>query len=142
MPWPSLLDCKQCQLLEPLSEPIDIKDIKRGVRGGSLSPPGAAGATFQYSAASLCCLPDRLGAVMIPVADVLGMEGPSAKVLFEAGSAPELSDCASEPHNMWKDASSVIALTAVTMSSWSGLDTQGSAAEGCWLSLDAKLACT
>jgi len=70
----------------------------------------------------LYCLPDRLGATIVAVADVLGMEGPSATVLSEAGSARELSDCASEAHNKLKDASSVTALTAVTMSSCSGMD--------------------
>ena len=46
---------------------------------------------------------------MFPAADVVGMEGLSAAVL-------------SEPHNKWNDASPVSALTAVTMSSCSGLD--------------------
>ena len=79
---------------------------------------------------------------IVAVADVVGMEGLSATVLSEAGSAPEPSDCASEPHNKWNDASPVTALTAVTMSSCSGLDKQVQSAEGCWLSSDAKLACT
>ena len=77
----------------------------------------------------MCYLPDRLGAAIVAVADVLGMEGPSATVLSEAGSAAELSDCASEPHNKWKDASSLTALTAVTMSSSSGLGKQVQSAE-------------
>ena len=88
----------------------------------------------------LCgCLPDRLGAAIVAVADVVGMEELSATVLSEAGSAPELSDCASEPHNKLNDASPV---TAVTMSSCSGSDKQVQSAEGCWLSSGAKLACT
>ncbi|DBA88496.1 TPA: hypothetical protein ACH3X2_14255 [Trebouxia sp. C0005] len=66
----------------------------------------------------------------------------SATGLSEAGSASELSDRASEPHGKWNNASPVTALIAVTMSSCSGLDKQVQSVEGCWLSSDAKLACT
>jgi len=107
-----------------------------------LSPPRAAGGTFQYSVAGLCCLLDRLGAAVVAAADVVGMEGLSATVLSVAGAAPELSDCAPEPYNKWNDASPMTALTAVTMSACSGFDRQVQSAEGCWLSSDAKLACT
>ncbi len=62
-----------------------------------MSPPGAAGGTSQYSAAGLCCLPVRLGAAVVVVADAVSTEGLLAEVLSEAGSAAELSDCASEP---------------------------------------------
>jgi len=106
-----------------------------------LTPPGAAGGTFQYSAAGLCCLPDSLGAAIVAVADVFGMEGLSATALSVAKGAPKLSDCVSEPYNKWNDASSVTALAAVTMTSCSGFDKQVQSAEGCWLSYDAKLAC-
>ncbi len=41
--------------------------------------------TFQYSAAGLCCLRDRLGTAIVAVADVAGMEGLFATVLFETG---------------------------------------------------------
>ncbi len=103
---------------------------------------GAAGPAFQYSAAGLCCLPDRLGADILAVADVVGIEGLSATGLSEIGSAAETSDCASEPHNKWNDASPVPSLTAVTMSSCSRLHKQVQSAEGYWLNSDAKLACT
>ena len=49
-----------------------------------MTPPGAAGGTVQYSAAGLCCLPDRLEAAVVAVADVVGMEGLSATVLSVA----------------------------------------------------------
>ncbi len=84
-------------------------------------------------------LPVRLGAAAVAVAAV---EKLSAAVLSEAGPATGPSDCASEPHIKWKDATPVTALTAVTMSSCSGLDKQVQSAEGCWLSSDANLACT
>ncbi len=90
----------------------------------------------------MCCLPDRLEAAIVAVADVVGMEGLSATELSVAGAAPELSDCASEPYNEWSDASPVTALTAVTKSSCRGFDKQVQSAEGSWLSSDAKLACT
>ncbi len=90
----------------------------------------------------MCCLSDRLGAAVVAVADVVGMEGLSATVLSVAGAAPELSDRASEPYNKWNDASPVTALIAVTMSACSGFDRQVQSVEGCWLSSDAKLACT
>jgi len=144
MPWPSLQDCKQCRPLLPFSEAIDIETeaVERGVWGGSLSPPGAAGGTFQYSAAGLCCLLVPLGAAIVAVANAAGMEGLFPAVLSEAGPAAEPSDRASEPHNKWSDASPVTALTAVTMSSCSGLDKQVQSAERCWLSSDANLAYT
>jgi len=34
----------------------ETEAVERGFWGGSLSPPGAAGGAFQYSAAGLCCL--------------------------------------------------------------------------------------
>jgi len=79
----------------------------------------------------LCCLPDRLEAAVVAVADVVGMEGLSATVLSVAGAAPELSDRASEPYNKWNDASPVTALTAVTMSACSGFDKVGMHIEDC-----------
>ena len=72
--------------------------MESGVWGGSLSPPRGCWGTFQLSAAGLCCLPDSLAAAILAVADVVGMEGLSATALSEARSAPEPSDCASEPH--------------------------------------------
>ena len=90
----------------------------------------------------MCCLPDRLGAAIVAIADAVGMEGLSAALLSEAGSVAEPSDFASESDNKWKDASPVTALTAVTMSSCTGLNKQVQSAAGCWLSSDAKLACT
>ena len=66
---------------------------------GWLIEPWAAGRIFQYNATGLCCLSDRLGAAITAVADAVGMEGLSAAVLSEAGSAAEPYDCASEPHS-------------------------------------------
>ena len=85
---------------------------------GSVIPMTTTAVPFCYS---LCCLSDRLGAAVVAVADVVGMEGLSATVLSVAGAAPELSDRASEPYNKWNDASPVTALIAVTMSACSGL---------------------
>ena len=84
-----------------------------------MSPPRGCRGHFLYSAAGFCCLPDCLGAVMVSVTDVVGMEELSATVL-----------------------STVTALTALTMSSCSGFDKQVQSAEGCWLRSDANLACT
>ena len=45
-----------------------------------------------------------MGAAIVAVA-VVGMKELSAAVLSKAGSALELSDCASEPLGKWNDAS-------------------------------------
>ncbi len=129
--------------------PLTLRDrnCREGGLGWLIEPPqGLQGALFStlrlvcVACLSVWGLPAcPSGGCQVAVAAVVGMEGLSAAMLPVAGPAAEPSDCASNPHNKWKDASPVTALTAVTMSSCSK---QVQSVEGCWLSSDANLACT
>jgi len=57
-----------------------------------LRPPKGCRGHFPVLCGWFVLLSDRLGAAVVAVVDVVGMEGLSATVLSVAGAAPELSD--------------------------------------------------